>query len=298
MTAKASTFPWPQPPGHSEAPCWTGRGFRLGSSEVPVLSFQVGASGWTDDLTAFHEEESGGRHPIELASRSHALEQVRTNLPKRDAVVLEIGCSSGYMLRELKLGLPDALVIGADYIRGPLESLARSMPDTPILQFDLCSCPLPDASIDAVVLLNVLEHIKDDRKALQQVWRILKPGGIAVVEVPAGPRLYDVYDKLLMHFRRYELREIANLCEAVGFEITRSSHLGFFVYPLFALVKMRNRRLLSADEAMQRRVVATNIRTTRKSGLLGWMMKVELATGRLISYPAGIRCLVTCRKPV
>ena len=49
----------------------------------------------------------------------------------------------------------------------------------------------------------MLEHVEDDQAAIRQVYRILQPGGVAVIEVPAGPDLYDIYDRQLMHHRRY-----------------------------------------------------------------------------------------------
>jgi len=112
--------------------------------------------------------------------------------------------------------MPHAQLIGSDYVRGPLEEVARRLPDVPLLQFDLVKCPLPDASVDVVVLLNVLEHIEDDVGAVRQLARILKPGGAVVIEVPAGPHLYDVYDKVLMHYRRYRLSGLKRLLRAAG----------------------------------------------------------------------------------
>jgi len=192
--------------------------------------------------------------------------------------------------------LPQAFVIGADYIRGPLEQLAADMPDVPLLQFDLTTCPLPEQSVDAVVLLNVLEHIQDDAMAMRQLSRVLKPGGVVVIEVPAGPHSYDVYDKLLLHYRRYTLAGLRNLAEGTGFQIVEQSHLGFFVYPGFWLVKQRNKRFLSEQEALQRQIVAKNIHRTERSRLFDLLMRVELTLGRWVSYPCGIRCLLTCIK--
>jgi len=91
----------------------------------------------------------------------------------------------------------------------------------PPLEFDLTQCPLKGESVDVVVLLNVLEHIEDDALALHQVYRILKPGGIAVIQVPANQRLYDVYDLLLMHHRRYSLRELRQIAQKAGFQIAK-----------------------------------------------------------------------------
>lgn len=291
----SSDFPWPVPPGHSQRPVWTGHGFRIGDDIVPVLSYEVGSSGWTDELTAFHEESAGSAHFIDLASRQHALEELDKHLAG-SRVILEIGCSSGFMLRSMRERIPQAVVIGADYIRGPLEQLAEKMPDIPLLQFDLVDCPLPDNCVDAVVVLNVLEHIEDDAAAVGQLYRILKPGGVAIVEVPAGPHLYDVYDKLLLHFRRYSLKDLKRLVEKAGFLTVDQSHLGCFLYPGFWAVKQRNKRFLSQQAAEQQQVVANNIRETGSSRLLGAVMKSEQTLGRWISYPFGIRCVLTCAK--
>jgi SAM-dependent methyltransferase len=212
-------------------------------------------------------------------------------------VILDIGCSSGFMLRDIRRLLPRAVVIGADYVWGPLKKIASEVPDLPVVQCDLTRCPVPDGSLDAVVLLNVLEHIRDDRSAVQQLYRVLKPGGLVVIEVPAGPHLYDVYDRTLMHFRRYSLQSVSTLLRSAGFEIVKKSHLGFFVYPPFWFVKKRNKRFLQADESVQQQVVANNIRSTQGSWVFRAVMGMELFLGRFVSYPAGIRCLLTCRKP-
>jgi len=290
-------YPWAPPPGCSEMPVWTGRGFRLGDTLVPILSYDVGSSsGWTDDLTRFHEETAGSSHFIDQASRQHALEQLHKHVKGKSPVILEVGCSSGFMLRLVREHLPHMFVMGSDYVRKPLEQLAIKMPDIPLLQFDLIKCPLPDNSIDALVLLNVLEHIQDDAAAMRQVRRILKPGGIVVIEVPAGPSLYDVYDKLLLHCRRYSLTALHGLVKNAGFQIIKRSHLGVFVYPGFWLVKQRNKRFLSREKMLQQQIVEQNIRDTGNSHLLNAMMRIELFLGRWVSYSFGIRCLMTCVK--
>jgi len=194
---------FPAPPGYSEPPFWTGQGFRVGQIALPVLSYQVGASGWTDELTEFHEDVAGEDHTIDCSSREHAVSRLERWLPGSAPVVMDVGCSSGFVLKLLRKRLPKAAVVGADYVRAPLDKLSKVMPEVPLLQFDLVKCPLPDRSFEGVVCLNVLEHIENDFAAVQQLHRVLKPGGVVVFEVPAGPHLYDVYDKQLLHFRRY-----------------------------------------------------------------------------------------------
>jgi SAM-dependent methyltransferase len=290
-------YPWPVPPGSASEPVWTGRGFRVGKNLHPVLSYETGDSGWTDELTAFHEDTAGADHFNDWASRSHAVRQVKRHARGESPVVLEVGCSSGFLLQALRKELPHARVIGADYVRGPLKQLTARVPDLPLLQFDLVKCPLPDESVDVVVLLNVLEHIKDDVDAVRQLWRILKPGGAVVLEVPAGPQLYDVYDKVLMHFRRYKLSGLQRLLTDNGLSVVHASCLGALLYPGFAWVKKKNRRYLEAPEEVQGEVVARQITKSRRNRLLEAVMWVEGCLRRWVPLPFGIRCLATCLKP-
>jgi SAM-dependent methyltransferase len=213
-------------------------------------------------------------------------------------VILDIGCSSGFLLADLRAAFPGALAMGADVVLGPLLNLARSTPDIPLLHFDLTRCPLPDNSLDVAVLLNVLEHIEDDALAVRQLYRILKPGGIAVIEVPAGPELFDIYDELLMHYRRYKLPGLRQIFLDSQFTILRQSHLGFFLYPGFFLVKQfRRKKRSDISEAEIPNLVRQNINRTGKNPFFHALMWLELTMGKVISYPFGIRCLLTVQKP-
>jgi SAM-dependent methyltransferase len=195
----------------------------------------------------------------------------------------------------LRHEIPDANLIGADYVHGLLEMLAQHLEGVPLLQFDLTSCPLPDKSVDAIILLNVLEHIDRDEVALAHVARILKPDGIAIIEVPAGRQLYDIYDKVWLHHRRYSMQELIGKLSAAGLHVLEKSHLGFFLYPPFWVVKKRNQRYLGQNREIQQAIVSRTITTARSHPLLHRLMEAEAHMRRLVYYPFGIRCLVTCR---
>ena len=288
-------YAFPTPPGERDAPRWTGETFRLGERTVPVLEYSENAQGWTDELTQMHDETVGGDHPMDIASRRDALERLKGEFGGRECTVLEVGCSSGFMLRDLRNELPQAHVIGADVVKAPLFALAKTGLGVPLLRFDLTRCPLASESCDALVALQVLEHIEDDVAALTQTHRILKPGGIAVLEVPAGPHLYDAYDRALKHFRRYRMRELVDKLTGTGFRIERRSHLGFFLYPAFAAVKRKN-QWLEGKTGDPEALVRDQASATAQSALVSAAMRVESALGHWLSYPTGIRCLVVARK--
>jgi SAM-dependent methyltransferase len=290
---------FPSLPESKQTPEWTGCGFQIGDHVIPILSYETRTSGWTDDLTMFHENTAGDSHFIDLASRRQAISQVAQHTSEEYPVILDIGCSSGFLLADLRAAFPRALVMGADVVLGPLLNLAKKTPDLPLLHFDLTRCPLPDDSLDVAILLNVLEHIEDDALAVRQLYRILKPGGIAVIEVPAGPELFDIYDELLMHYRRYKLAGLRQLFLDSNFKILRQSHLGFFLYPGFFLVKqLRRKRQAKLSKEEMSASVGQNISQTANNFLFRKLMQIELALGRVFSYPFGIRCLLTCRKPL
>jgi SAM-dependent methyltransferase len=261
-----------------------------------VLAYSGGVSGWSDGLTHMHESWAGEDHPIDDLSRGWASSALRRHVATASPVLLEVGCSSGFLITRLRGEWPSATVLGSDFLLDPLERLAAREPSVPLLQFDLVECPLPDASVDAVVLLNVLEHIKDDHGAVQQVVRILKPGGIAIVEVPAGPHLYDAYDEFLQHERRYTAGTLAALLEGSGLTILERSHLGFSVYPAFSFVKRRNQRQAARSPEARRAIVEANIRQTRASLILRGLLNAEAWLGHYCSFPVGIRSVAVARK--
>lgn len=96
-----------------------------------------------------------------------------------------------------------------------------------------------DASIDYLFTLNVLEHIDDDSAAVDEIYRVLKPGGRLLIYVPAFMILYTSMDSHVGHHRRYRLAPLRNLVAAAGFRVQKSVYfdaLGFFAtlaYRLF-----------------------------------------------------------------
>lgn len=291
-------YPFPPSPLLSAPVQWTGQGFVTEDGHaLDVLCYDETASNWNVELTRYHEAEAGANHPIDIASRRMAIQSIRRHVASEAPVLLDVGCSSGHLLGELASAFPGAQLIGADFIPEVLRRIAPSMPGVPLVQFDLRHCPLPDASVDAVTCLNVLEHIDDDEAALRHIKRILKPGGIAHVEVPAGPGLYDIYDQWLMHHRRYRMRDLLALARRVGLQPVRRNHLGFFLFPAFAIVKRWGRRKLELPAAEKEAIVTRRIRSTRRSAAFGALIGMEAALSRVVRFPVGIRCVAVLRKP-
>jgi len=287
-------FELPPPAGLSEFPKWDGQNFHIGNLCQPVLEYSENFAGWSDDLTALHEEAAGDSHPIDLASRRDAINQIKKCIPQGLGVVMEIGCSSGFLIQDLVKALPKATIIGADVVKEPLYRLAKNLPGVPLIRFDLLQCPLPSRSVDVLIMLNVLEHIQDDINALENAFELLKPGGSLIIEVPAGPRLYDAYDAELHHFRRYTASELTTKLVNAGFAIQRKSHLGFLLFPAFAAVKLLNKTLPSRRN---KSVVRNQAARTSANGVVKWAMALESRYMSSLSLPFGVRALAVAKRP-
>jgi len=279
------------PAGQALVPEYDGRNFVFGENATPVLEYSENFAGWSDDLTALHETAAGDRHPIDLASRDYAVQQVSQALPSGRGVIMEIGCSSGFLIKDLVNSFPQAAVIGADVVKEPLFKLAKTLPGVPLIRFDLLQCPLPDACVDVLVMLNVLEHIENDDLAVQNAFKLLKPGGSLVIEVPAGQYLYDAYDAQLHHFRRYSASELRSKLTRAGFTISRKSHLGFLLFPAFAAVK-----LLNKIRGQSKAIVRDQVASTSSSALVVIAMRLEAKLLSLFSLPYGVRVLMTAKR--
>ena len=297
-----SRLPFDLPPVHpgEPSPVWTGHDFVVGETRTPVIAYDAGPSGWSDELTALHEDETAaGTHFIDVASRNRAVDHLARHGLKRDASVLEVGVSGGHLLVDLRARFPDATLVGSDYTIGTLMALAPRADGIPLIRMDLTKSPLPDNAVDAIVLLNVLEHIDDDQTALNHCCRMLKPGGLVVIEVPAGPDLFDDYDRELMHFRRYSSGELERKAQRAGFNLLEQSFIGCLIFPAFWASKKwaRRRPKPSVASGAQTSRVRSAIRATAKANGFGhWLMAAEGALARRISLPFGIRCVLVGRK--
>jgi ubiquinone/menaquinone biosynthesis C-methylase UbiE len=267
-------------------------GWLIDGQPAPYLSYaDSGAANWSEELEDLHEEASR-THFIDVWTRQAILARVG-DLPPA-AVVVDLGCSTGYLLEELRRAQPKATLIGVDLVAGGLRKAHASTPSARLLQADVCDLPLADDSVDAIVSANLLEHVPDDRGALKEIRRVLRPGAPAVIVVPAGPGAYDYYDRFLGHERRYARHELSRKASAAGLEIVEDTYIASLLYPPFWLVKQRNRRRYAhlEGEALEQRV-ARDIASTSDSRIGRLLRRVEERVG--LRLPFGIRNLIVAR---
>jgi SAM-dependent methyltransferase len=148
--------------------------------------------------------------------------------------VVEVGCGLGNFTGKL---LDREAVIAVDSNPDCIQRLIERYPGRDNLHTFACDAGSPAFSDlarfhpDSCVCLNALEHIRDDRQALDGMASILGPGGVVVLLVPAFPALYGPIDRNLGHYRRYSRRSIASLAAATSLRIRKVHYVnaaGFF----------------------------------------------------------------------
>lgn len=185
------------------------------------------------------------------------------------------------------------MTIGSDYFSAGLLKLNKRNQKVNLFQFDLRQIPFNDNSIDAFSCLNVLEHVKEDDKGLRELNRVLKPRGLGYIMVPASPSLYDFYDEVHYHFRRYNKKELKSKIKAAGFKIVKLNYIATPLYvPFYLVKKLKNYQMKNKSFEEKRFVVEREIKNSQKSRLSGFIIKllsIERSLGNYLPYPFGIR---------
>ncbi len=168
-------------------------------------------------------------------ARNRSIAAAAGLIPDLDSIkdIIEHGCGTGFVLRELQRVFPHARVTGADLFAEGL-SLARKRFDGTLVQTDLLQCEYRQA-FDLVGLFDVLEHLDDDQLALGALRQQLRPGGWLLLTVPAHMVLWSDYDLASGHRRRYSRGELmTRLCET-GFEVKFCTEFMSILFPVMLL---------------------------------------------------------------
>ena len=184
------------------------------------------------------------RHPWWRARASLTVALLRRLGVHPPAPVLDAGCGWGVTFDALdRLGYRAS---GLDVSRRALERLDR--PGRTFYEADL-SRPLPEGvgGYAAVLALDVLEHLDDDRAAVARLASLARPGGVVVVSVPALPGLFTEFDAIQGHRRRYEPATLRAAFEGSGLTVERVFWWGSWLVP--ALRRQRSRPRSVAGES-------------------------------------------------
>jgi 2-polyprenyl-3-methyl-5-hydroxy-6-metoxy-1,4-benzoquinol methylase len=175
-------------------------------------------------------------------SRRELISQVFNKFISKKNKIIEIGAGTGNIARMLSNEGYD-LSIGEIHPNGIEYALKKNNSNLSIYQFDIMHNPFKN-HFDVVGLFDVLEHIEDDKLAINNISKMLKRGGKIILTVPAHMWLWCEEDDISNHFKRYELDNLKELLKDEGFIINYATNFFISIVPLLYL-RTKNK---SSDE--------------------------------------------------
>jgi SAM-dependent methyltransferase len=234
------------------------------------------------------------------ARRDWLAQELADHIP-RGEWSLDVGCGTGEAMGTLgglvtpEGGGPDDVVgavAGTDLSEHVLGHVIRRDPGTRVLKSLATQLPFPDRCAGSVVSMCVIEHLDDDLGALREYHRVLRPGGVLYVSVPAYQWLWGTHDDLAAHRRRYSARLLLDTVRAAGFEVDRHTYLFSFLVPPAVLMRrtpLRKRLHVTEDEVSMMHPVA--------DAGFALLARAERAIGRRWRVPFGLSILLVGHRP-
>ena len=158
---------------------------------------------------------------------------------------------------------------------------------------------LPSGSVEAVGLFDVIEHIEEPGALLEEVNRILSPGGQVIATVPAFQWLWSREDEVLGHFRRYSKKSLNAEIRDAGFEVVSSNYVFASLVPLAALLRTLPYRLGRKQRQADDEVLTRTAARLKPSGLTDRIalsiLRLESRISRFVSLPFGLSIVIRAK---
>lgn len=206
-----------------------------------------------------------------------------------NARVLDVGCGTGYTLSRLPA---ETRATGIDISPTSVALARERAPRASIVQGSAVALPFGDGAFDACIALDVLEHLDDDAGAARELRRVVRPGGVVLITVPALKILWHAHDVALHHRRRYTLPEIVSVVERAGLRVETQTYYNFLLFPLVFAQRVGSRMLGLVDHDKS----DLGIPPAPLNRALGAILSAERHLIPHMRLPIGVSCLVVARR--
>ena len=205
--------------------------------------------------------------------------------------LLDAGCGTGGVLDELRVRHPNARLVGLDFSPHALEH-CRTRGLGLLVRASVNDLGLRSGAFDVVTSHDVLyfEGI-DDERAVAEFARVLTPGGVLVLNLPAFEFLRGAHDEFVKTRRRYTRTDVLRLAHGAGLEVLQATHWNAVLFPAVALVRRLRKSRAQTSQSDLRPI------SPRVNRLLYGFLRLEAAWLRHGSLPFGTSVLCVARKP-
>ncbi|MBI2105972.1 methyltransferase domain-containing protein [Candidatus Woesearchaeota archaeon] len=195
--------------------------------------------------------------------------------------ILDLGCSGGILLKEIiKRGFSD--VIGIDLDKSAID-LAKKQGINAIIA-DATKTNFKDETFDLIIASDILEHLEDDNKALNEWNRTLKKSGKIIIFVPAFKFLWRKHDEENQHKRRYSKSDLLSRLKLSGLKVKRISYWNMSSLLPLIIMKLINSK--SED----------NLNKTKINAVLKNIIYLENFIATKFNIPIGVSLFVIAEK--
>ncbi|HYC31687.1 MAG TPA: class I SAM-dependent methyltransferase [Gemmatimonadales bacterium] len=225
-----------------------------------------------------------------FTARREILQSVTERYVRDGGRILDVGCGTGYFIESLRdryevHGVdPSPIAVRLCRERGLDQVRLGSA-----YQLERCD----DRGFDAVYFLDVIEHLDDDVLALREAIRVLEPGGVVVVTVPAFMFLWSDHDVVNEHRRRYRRSQLEKVLRSVGLTVERLTYFNFYLFSLATMERVTSRvtrrrssKELTMPPALINRLMGETFRLERE----------RVADAKALPFPFGLSLLAVGRK--
>ncbi len=152
---------------------------------------------------------------------------------EKNRLIINIGCGTG---TELKIIKRFGNVIALDKNKNALNKVDKLKFKT--IQADIEKYELPREHYDAICCFDCLEHLENDQKVINNIYKALKPGGCFIFSVPAFQFLFSSHDIAMEHFRRYSKKEIKFKLKKANFQVARLNYWNTLLFPVIFVIRI------------------------------------------------------------
>ena len=238
----------------------------------------------------FEQYSLQNQHWWFVAKKEIILSQLALALDGREGGIniLDAGCGTGLMLPALSAF---GNVFGMDFSKEAISFAKKNFSGTIKHGALPDNIPYEPATFEVLVALDVIEHVEDDLSSLINLKKIMKPGAVGIITVPACMFLWSHHDVINEHKRRYSKAEFSQKLHAAGFVVEKISYYNFFLFPLVLLIRLIN-KLKGTQEGSDVKLPSKLVNVLLKN-----VFSLEQYFLKVINFPIGVSLIARVRVP-
>lgn len=246
--------------------------------------------------------ENYNRHPWELARAEIAINKIREMEIPVGTTILDIGCGDTYFIKQLSSVFPENKMIGVDiaFTKEVLTELSNDLPTNVSIVSKLNEINFEEHTVSLVLLMDVIEHVPDDKVFLKEIFSNIKKGHNNeikfLITVPAFQWLYSAHDIFLGHYRRYTVSLLTKTLLSVGLDISKKGYFFTSLYFARMIMKILERLKFKNKNANG---IAAYYGSKTKTNLIKRALLLDYKINRIFKFKLpGLSCYAICSKQI